>query len=358
MSSFETRGALRTAFSLEFPPIGQFLSGSLKNNRLLRRLAGATVAAGVLLSGAGCGTNPEAGSLQAIPVATASPFESPSATPTTFIEASPSPTPSPTPSEAKKTSPTLSPTTPSPTPSETAPVRPTLTEMFLTRDKLTDEAFFKLSNTERDEYAEEAVRYYAPEIAEAVKKDPNLPAEFKKKWPKNMNSANAFANGTYKEIVSGLQEYRTAIGKMAMIDDPLAKKRALKSILSLDRINDSMAVADITKISAYQDYLDIKAGKEPRNFIMGETTQVVDSVCTSGSTRGMNTSAEAGAIETLVNVQVGDEVMYGVIKYTSPEKGSSQRWGILEFSDSGLVVGPHITKYDDDCAKVGYVPQK
>ena len=132
MSSFETRGGLRTDFPLEFPRIGQFLTESLENNPLVRWLAVTAAATGVLLAGAGCATNPEAGSLQAIPVATASPFESPSATPIASVETSPTPSPSPTPSKNSKKE------------------KSELPKSFLAFDKLSDQAFYELTNAERD----------------------------------------------------------------------------------------------------------------------------------------------------------------------------------------------------------------
>ena len=88
MNSFETKEVLQTVSPLGFNSrIGQFIADNIKNNRVLRGFAVTTTAAGVLLSGAGCSTNPEAGAAQAFPVASASPFESPSATPVTFVEA-------------------------------------------------------------------------------------------------------------------------------------------------------------------------------------------------------------------------------------------------------------------------------
>ena len=132
----------------------------------------------------------------------------------------------------------------------------------------------------------------------------------------------------------------------------------MKSILSLDRSNNSLALTDIDVISPYKDYLDIKAGKEPGNFILWETTQVIDSVCTVGQIRGMNTADETAAIEFMVNVQVGDTVMDGIIKYTDPAKGRYSRWGYVVFSDQSLSLGPNlINRYGEDCAKVRFTPK-
>ena len=324
MSSLKTRGALQTAFSLEFPPIGQSLTESLKNNRLLRRLAGATVAASVLLSGAGCGTNPEAGELQAIPVATASPFESPSATPVTTVETSPTPSPSPTPSKNSKKE------------------KSELPKSFLAFDKLSDQAFYELTNAERDAWAQLAMYYYESEITEAMAKDPDLPQDLKDNWRQYIDDAMKYPKESSISVLAGIQATRTAAEIMAtqITSDPMAAKRALKVILSLDRAG-LWHVPDIAEVSPIIDYGLLKEGKKLPFIDYSTATELVPETCVAvtngGDIDGM--SLDKPGLAKIVRVQAGDRLLYVDVYWTNPDQRESyKKWGYGLMSEEKLVL--------------------